>query len=332
MSFRAPSIKCVACGKTVYAMEAMKVEDKTFHKSCLKCAECNCVLRLGNYAAVAGKYYCKPHFKQLFKLKGNYSSGFGGDSSESSNQSHSFSIPTGPVNFAKAGANTSSPIRSSGSPQVARAGAPGSPAVGAKPAAGATATASATSTTSTPTPASAPAAESASAGAASTPAPAAKPAAEPASSAPSSAPAAKPAAEPASPAPSSKPAAAASTPSQPTTTSNILNSSNSPFGPRVGAAASSPAASKFSSASSTSSAPAASAAPAAKPAAEPTPAATPSKDADKKEAEKEAPKPAAAAESAPLALTPAENAVCEAFAALLADSNKKALALKKAGL
>ena len=25
-----------------------------------------------------GKYYCKPHFKQLFKEKGNYSEGFGG--------------------------------------------------------------------------------------------------------------------------------------------------------------------------------------------------------------------------------------------------------------
>ena len=27
--------------------------------------------------ALSGKYYCKPHFKQLFQLKGNYSEGFG---------------------------------------------------------------------------------------------------------------------------------------------------------------------------------------------------------------------------------------------------------------
>lgn len=35
------------------------------------------MLRLGNFAALAGKMYCKPHFKQLFKLKGNYDEGFG---------------------------------------------------------------------------------------------------------------------------------------------------------------------------------------------------------------------------------------------------------------
>ena len=27
---------------------------------------------LGNYAALEGKIYCKPHLKQLFKLKGMY--------------------------------------------------------------------------------------------------------------------------------------------------------------------------------------------------------------------------------------------------------------------
>jgi len=32
---------------------------------------------LGNYAALKGVYYCKPHFKQLFALKGNYDEGFG---------------------------------------------------------------------------------------------------------------------------------------------------------------------------------------------------------------------------------------------------------------
>lgn len=32
---------------------------------------------LGNYASLHGKIYCKPHFKQLFKSKGNYDEGFG---------------------------------------------------------------------------------------------------------------------------------------------------------------------------------------------------------------------------------------------------------------
>jgi hypothetical protein len=33
-------------------------------------------LQLGNYAALNGVFYCKPHFKQLFAVKGNYSDGF----------------------------------------------------------------------------------------------------------------------------------------------------------------------------------------------------------------------------------------------------------------
>jgi hypothetical protein len=31
----------------------------------------------GTYAALQGKTYCKVHFKQLFKMKGNYDEGFG---------------------------------------------------------------------------------------------------------------------------------------------------------------------------------------------------------------------------------------------------------------
>lgn len=73
--------KCTGCGKTVYATERIVVEDKedkqTFHKTCLKCSHCSVVLTLGNYAAMQGVYYCKPHFKQLFAAKGNYDEGFG---------------------------------------------------------------------------------------------------------------------------------------------------------------------------------------------------------------------------------------------------------------
>lgn len=32
---------------------------------------------MGNYASLHGQVYCKPHFKQLFKSKGNYDEGFG---------------------------------------------------------------------------------------------------------------------------------------------------------------------------------------------------------------------------------------------------------------
>jgi hypothetical protein len=72
------------------------VEGKSFHKNCFRCTHCNNPLKPGNYASLQGtsplleffllliiiiaspgKPYCKPHFKQLFQLKGNYSSGFG---------------------------------------------------------------------------------------------------------------------------------------------------------------------------------------------------------------------------------------------------------------
>eukprot|EP00029_Vermamoeba_vermiformis_P012389 TRINITY_DN71_c0_g1_i1.p1 TRINITY_DN71_c0_g1~~TRINITY_DN71_c0_g1_i1.p1 ORF type:complete len:200 (+),score=70.33 TRINITY_DN71_c0_g1_i1:43-642(+) len=72
--------KCATCGKTVYAMEMIAVEDKVFHKAgCLKCTHCSKTLSPGNYASMGGVYYCKPHFKQLFALKGNYDEGFGGE-------------------------------------------------------------------------------------------------------------------------------------------------------------------------------------------------------------------------------------------------------------
>jgi len=69
--------KCAACGKTVYATERIATDFDVFHKACLKCTYCNNVLKLGNYASLEGKYYCKPHFKQLFASKGNYNEGFG---------------------------------------------------------------------------------------------------------------------------------------------------------------------------------------------------------------------------------------------------------------
>lgn len=76
MSLRLP-VKCHTCAKTVYAMERMDADGKVFHKTCMKCEHCACRLSLGNYAALNGKYYCKTHFKQLFKTKGNYTEGFG---------------------------------------------------------------------------------------------------------------------------------------------------------------------------------------------------------------------------------------------------------------
>eukprot|EP01113_Clastostelium_recurvatum_P016714 TRINITY_DN1964_c0_g1_i1.p1 TRINITY_DN1964_c0_g1~~TRINITY_DN1964_c0_g1_i1.p1 ORF type:complete len:253 (+),score=50.83 TRINITY_DN1964_c0_g1_i1:129-887(+) len=69
--------KCVRCSKTVYALERLEMEGKIFHKACFRCAHCDSVIKAGNCAALDSKFYCKPHFKQLFALKGNYNEGFG---------------------------------------------------------------------------------------------------------------------------------------------------------------------------------------------------------------------------------------------------------------
>lgn len=58
-------------------MEQILIDTKPYHKSCFKCAHCAKTLNPGTYASLDGKTYCKPHFKQLFKLKGNYNEGFG---------------------------------------------------------------------------------------------------------------------------------------------------------------------------------------------------------------------------------------------------------------
>ncbi|CAF3754115.1 unnamed protein product [Adineta steineri] len=69
--------KCSVCNKTVYAMEKIEADKKVYHKACFKCMHCKSILKLGNYTANDGQIYCKPHFLQLFAIKGNYSAGFG---------------------------------------------------------------------------------------------------------------------------------------------------------------------------------------------------------------------------------------------------------------
>ncbi|XP_041945040.1 LIM domain and actin-binding protein 1-like isoform X2 [Alosa sapidissima] len=68
---------CVSCLKTVYPLERLVANQQIFHNSCFRCTHCNTKLSLGNYASLHGNVYCKPHFSQLFKAKGNYDEGFG---------------------------------------------------------------------------------------------------------------------------------------------------------------------------------------------------------------------------------------------------------------
>ncbi|XP_062842956.1 LIM domain and actin-binding protein 1 [Trichomycterus rosablanca] len=68
---------CVACSKTVYPLEKLVANQQTFHTACFRCIHCNTRLSLANFACLHGSIYCKPHFSQLFKSKGNYDEGFG---------------------------------------------------------------------------------------------------------------------------------------------------------------------------------------------------------------------------------------------------------------
>ncbi|XP_044204059.1 LIM domain and actin-binding protein 1-like isoform X1 [Thunnus albacares] len=74
-----PPVKetCIACLKTVYPLERLVAHQHVYHKSCFRCVHCSTKLSLGNYASLHGNVYCKPHFSQLFKAKGNYDEGFG---------------------------------------------------------------------------------------------------------------------------------------------------------------------------------------------------------------------------------------------------------------
>uniref|UniRef100_A0A3B3V4J7 LIM zinc-binding domain-containing protein n=1 Tax=Poecilia latipinna TaxID=48699 RepID=A0A3B3V4J7_9TELE len=58
-------------------MERLVANKDVYHSSCFRCSHCNTKLSLVNYASLHNNIYCKPHFCQLFKAKGNYDEGFG---------------------------------------------------------------------------------------------------------------------------------------------------------------------------------------------------------------------------------------------------------------
>uniref|UniRef100_A0A3Q3XD27 LIM zinc-binding domain-containing protein n=1 Tax=Mola mola TaxID=94237 RepID=A0A3Q3XD27_MOLML len=72
-----PAESCIACLKTVYPLERLVALENVYHKICFRCVHCSTKLSLLNFASLHGNVYCKPHFSQLFKAKGNYDEGFG---------------------------------------------------------------------------------------------------------------------------------------------------------------------------------------------------------------------------------------------------------------
>ncbi|KAF5734174.1 pollen-specific protein SF3-like [Tripterygium wilfordii] len=65
--------KCVGCKKTVYPIEKVTVDGKSYHKTCFRCTHGGCVISPSNYVAHEHRLYCRHHHSQLFKQKGNFS-------------------------------------------------------------------------------------------------------------------------------------------------------------------------------------------------------------------------------------------------------------------
>ncbi|XP_075524253.1 LIM domain-containing protein WLIM2b-like [Primulina tabacum] len=74
MAYYGTTQKCKACDKTVHFVEMMSADGVAYHKTCFKCSHCNGRLAMSNYSAVDGNLYCKPHFEQLFRETGSFTS------------------------------------------------------------------------------------------------------------------------------------------------------------------------------------------------------------------------------------------------------------------
>eukprot|EP01083_Nonionella_stella_P220688 789313_1 len=61
---------CLICGKTVYQMDKLTINEVLYHKTCFRCSSCKCKLTMTSFAQMKGKLFCKTHFKQLFAESG----------------------------------------------------------------------------------------------------------------------------------------------------------------------------------------------------------------------------------------------------------------------
>ncbi|WOK92048.1 LIM domain-containing protein [Canna indica] len=65
--------KCVECKKTVYPIEKVSVNGKSYHRPCFRCSHGGCTISPSNFVIHEGRLYCKHHHSQLFMTKGNFS-------------------------------------------------------------------------------------------------------------------------------------------------------------------------------------------------------------------------------------------------------------------
>ncbi|XP_008292012.1 LIM domain and actin-binding protein 1a [Stegastes partitus] len=118
-SFRLPVREtCVSCLKTVYPLERLVANQHVYHSSCFRCSHCNTKLSLANYASLHNNVYCKPHFCQLFKAKGNYDEGFGHRPHKELWESKGDSGETSPSSVPQTKPKTQSPASDLDSPSV----------------------------------------------------------------------------------------------------------------------------------------------------------------------------------------------------------------------
>ena len=61
--------ECESCGKRVYLMERLAIENHVFHRTCFKCYSCSTQLKLGSYEfdGISNQFYCRTHHRDLLR-------------------------------------------------------------------------------------------------------------------------------------------------------------------------------------------------------------------------------------------------------------------------
>jgi len=98
--------QCAKCEKAVYPLEMIVACNKSWHKSCFRCSHCDSVISLKSFATIDDRPYCKPHYLELFKSKGNYRALQGGGNS---NISSSYNASVGFKGVGVPASSSSSP-------------------------------------------------------------------------------------------------------------------------------------------------------------------------------------------------------------------------------
>jgi len=87
---------CPNCNKTVYFAEEVRAIGKSWHKRCLKCAQCNKALDPGKINDRQEKVYCKPCYSSIVGLNG-FGHGVASESSVSGGASGKATYANAPI-------------------------------------------------------------------------------------------------------------------------------------------------------------------------------------------------------------------------------------------